>query len=257
MPSPFPGMNPYLEQTDAWHDFHHAYISSIRNALVPQIRPAYLAKVDENVYIHELSADERYLLGRPDVAVIRSGPQHSSSESTVVSAAEPTAYGRLLLSTDRISEPYVEIQDRESRELITVIELLSPTNKNNGPDREQYIAKRRQIVASNVHFVEIDLLRGAARMPVEGLAQSDYAILVSRSYQRPQVELWPLKLREPLPRIPIPLRQGDGDAVIDLQQLLHEQFDAAGYEDYIYTGQPHPPLHRDDMAWAQQYLRQP
>ena len=163
----------------------------------------------------------------------------------------PISFGSLLPSVDRISEPFIEIRDTEYRDLITVIELLSPTNKNSGPDREQYLSKRKLLLSGNVHFVEIDLLRGGTRMPVEGLAQCDYAMMVSRSYERPKVGLWPMKLRERLPVIPVPLKPEDPDAVLDLQQLLHETFDAAGYADYIYQGKPRPPLHPEDEAWAQ------
>lgn len=253
MPSPFPGMNPWLEQPDVWHDFHQAYISSIRTALAERIRPSYIAKIDENVYIHELSAEQRYLLGRPDVGVFDNAAAAKTAAAASGTSSIPIALGSLLPPTERISESFIEIRDREYRDLITVIELLSPTNKTPGPDRDLYLAKRKLLTAGNVHFVEIDLLRGGARMPVEGLAQCDYAIMVSRSYERPQVGLWPMKLREPLPSIPIPLKREDPDAIIDLQQLLHTTFDAAGYADYIYLGKPRPPLHPEEEAWTAEF----
>lgn len=252
MPSPFPGMNPWLEQVDVWHDFHQRFITRIGDALAQHIRPAYLTKIDENVYIHELSVDHRVLLGHPDIAVFEGSVSAASVGRKTANL--PFAYGSLLPNIDRISESFIEIRDTNYRDLITVIELLSPTNKQPGPDREQYIAKRRLLLSGNVHFVEIDLLRGGAKMPVEGLAQCDYAVMVSRSYERPKVGLWPVKIRETLPVIPIPLKREDQDAVLDLQQLLHETFDAAGYADYIYHGRPRPPLHPDDDAWAQQCL---
>ena len=180
MPSPFPGMNPWLEQVDVWHDFHQRFITRIGDVLAQRIRPAYLTKIDENVYIHELSVEQRLLLGRPDIAVFEgSGIAASVCQNT---ATLPIAYGRLLPRTDRISESFIEIRDTNYRDLITVIELLSPTNKQSGPDREQFLAKRKLLLSGNVHFVEIDLLRGGAKMPVEGLAQCDYAVMVSRSY---------------------------------------------------------------------------
>lgn len=256
MPSPFPGMNPWLEQPDVWHDFHQRFVSRLGDSIAKVVRPSYIAKIDENVYIHELSADQRYLLGRPDVGVF---DNFAASKATAASGTSsiPIAIGSLLPPTERISESFVEIRDREYRDLITVIELLSPTNKTPGPDRELYLAKRKLLTAGNVHFVEIDLLRGGARMPVEGLAQCDYAIMVSRSYERPQVGLWPMKLREPLPSIPIPLKREDPDAIIDLQQLLHTTFDAAGYADYIYQGKPRPPLHPEEESWAAVFPSQP
>lgn len=247
MPSPFPGMNPYLEQVDVWHDFHQGFVAHLRDAVAPQIRPKYLAKIDENVYIHELSAEERHLLGRPDVAVLSNQP--GTRGTAVVDRAAP-AYGHLLPQADELRESFVEIRDRESRELITVIEVLSPTNKERGADRDQYVAKRRCILASHAHLVEIDLLRGHERMPVKDMPSCDYVVMVSRYQERPRVGLWPINLRDRLPEIPIPLKYGDPDATLDLQSVLNNLYDAAGYEDYIYRGKPQPPLGSEDATWA-------
>lgn len=138
--------------------------------------------------------------------------------------------------------------------MITIIELLGPTNKTPGSDREQYLGKRKALLASNTHVVEIDLLRGGERAAVKEMPASDYVVMVSRSYERPRVELWPLALSDPLPTIPIPLRLGDPDATLALQSLLHEQYDAAGYEDYIYRNSPVPPLAAEERTWAAQLL---
>jgi hypothetical protein len=240
-------MNPYLEQPGVWHDFHQALILAIRNAITPQIRPGYVAKIEDHIYIHELASEERYLLGRSDVSVVKSGERVPVATAHTIVAP---AYGRILPNVDQIHESYIEIRDRESQELTTVIEILSPTNKASGSDREQYLGKRNVILAGNTHLVEIDLLRGGDRMPVEDLPASDYLVMVSRSYERPRVELWPVSLRERLPTIPIPLRHGDRDATINLQQLLHEQYDAAGYDDYVYRGHPQPPLPDAQVEWA-------
>jgi hypothetical protein len=137
-----------------------------------------------------------------------------------------------------------------------VIELLSPTNKAPGSDREQYIGKRKAILSSNTHLVEIDLLRGGQRMPIEELPACDYVVMVSRSYERPQVELWPFGVRDPLPLVPVPLRLGKRDATIDLSQLFREQFDAAGYENYVYRSSPQPPFSGPDAAWAEGLVRE-
>jgi hypothetical protein len=239
---------PVSEQVDAWHDFHQGFVTAVRNAITPQILPRYVAKIDENVYIHELSAEERHLLDRPDVAVLANEPRGAA---TAVAGRASPMYGHLLPTTDVIHVPYIEIRDRQSRELITVIELLSPTNKERGPDRDQYIAKRRCILASPAHLVEIDLLRGYERMPVKDLPPCDYVVMVSRYQERPRVELWPMKLRERLPEIPIPLRFGDTDAALDLQPVIDSVYDSAGYAYYIYQGTPSPPLHPDDAAWAE------
>src|SRR6202011_1559181 len=101
--------------------------------------------------------------------------------------------------------PFLEVRDRQGRELVAVIELLSPSNKRPGEDREQYLAKRRELLRSPAHLVEIDLLRGGPPMPLEDRPVCDYSVLVSRAERRPVAAFWPLRLRDRLPVIPIPL----------------------------------------------------
>jgi hypothetical protein len=247
MPSPFPGMNPYLEQASVWHSFHEQFPAYCQEELTAQVRPKYFVKLDVNIYIHELPESQRFLAGRPDVTIGR-GASDLPSGATAALAAP--VIGRLGPAVDVINEAFVEIHERESRRVVTVIELLSPTNKWPGVDRETYLAKRLRYAHSNVHLVEIDLLRGGPRMPVEGLPVCDYCVMVSPAEDRPQVGLWPLILREALPTIPIPLLGGDRPAELDLQALLHRLYDAGGYEDYIYSGSPEPPLSAADQVWA-------
>jgi hypothetical protein len=134
------------------------------------------------------------------------------------------------------------------------VELLSPSNKYAGPDREQYLAKARQLQRSWVHFVEIDLLRGGPRMPWLDMPQCDYCVVVSRVEEWPRAGIWPIGIRDRLPEIPIPLRRGDPDARLDLQQIMHRIYDAAGYEYRIYSGPLEPALSAADAAWAEQFL---
>jgi hypothetical protein len=244
-------MNPYLEQADAWHDFHESFIGAIRMAITPQIAPKYVAKIDDNVYIHELSGEERNLLGRPDLAIVKASL--SGAGSTIAEHPAPV-YRSLLPAADVLRESFVEIRDRETREVITVIELLSPSNKEFGPDREQYLDKRGCILVSPTNLVEIDLLRGCERMPIEDPPACNYMVLVSRYVERPWTGLWPIMLRERLPEIPIPLRNGDPDAMLDLQRLLQDVYDGAGYEYYIDGGRPEPPLRPDDASWAEEII---
>src|SRR5262249_18994276 len=120
---------------------------------------------------------------------------------------------------------FLEIHDKRDRRLVTVVELLSPANKYSGSDREQYLGKRGGLLKSWTHFVEIDLLRGGPRMPfADPLPPCDYYAMVSRMDRRPQAGLWPISLREPLPKIPIPVREPDPDAVLDLQAALHHVY---------------------------------
>jgi hypothetical protein len=247
MPSPFPGMNPYLEHADVWQDFHQSFIPLLRQLLAEQVRPKYLVKIEEQIFIHELPEDQRWLIGRGDITVSRSG---ADSTGTAVVLLEAPAIGRVPLSVDVERHAFLEIRDRGNRQLVTVLELLSPSNKRPGPDREQYLAKRQQVLVSSVHLVELDLLRGGPRLPMEHLPPCDYCVMVSRYEDRPQVGLWPLGLRDKLPTIPIPLLAQER-ATLDLQSALHQAYDAAGYEDYIYANEPTPPLQGADAEWAQ------
>lgn len=251
MPSPFPGMNPYLEQDTVWHDFHESVMPVVRETLAAQVRPHYIVKIDEHIYIHELSAESRLFLGRADVGVARSTGEPRGG----VALAAPQGPARVRLpdvDIERIS--FLEIRDRESGRVITVLELLSPTNQQAGPDRDQYVGKRAHLLHSAVHFIEIDLLRGAPRMPMKDLPPCDYYVMVSRYEQRPDADLWPVGLRERLPVVPVPLERPHPDARLDLQQVLDRVYDAAGYEDYIYRGTPQPALRPEDEPWARQLL---
>jgi hypothetical protein len=253
MPSPFPGMNPYLEQADVWNDLHQSLTFLIRQALTGQVEPNYIVKLEEQLYIHEPSAETRRLFGRADVSV---GPSaESAPKRPGAGVLEAPARVKLpVVDVERMSR--VEVRDRRSRQLVTVIEVLSPSNKYAGPDRDQYVAKRQELIASQVHLVEIDLLRGGPRMPIDDLPECDYCVVVSRYEERPSAELWPVRLRETLPKIPVPLRAPDPDAQVDLQALLHQAYDAARYGTYIYLGKPEPALSPEDAAWAEQLIPQ-
>jgi hypothetical protein len=246
-------MNPYIEQPGVWMDFHQAFLVALREQLGAQVRPAFIVKLEEQVYIRELPEDEQRLLGRPDLSVM---PGHSNAGTSPSDGGVAVApmQARILPEVDVVKLSRLEIYDREGSELVAIIELLSPVNKRSGADREQYIAKRRGILHSPAHFIEIDLLRAYERMPLEGLPDCDYCVMVSRYEQRPQVDIWPLRLRDPLPKIPVPLRPPHPDASLDLMSALHHVYDTAGYADYIYRQQPLPPLHPADQQWAGELL---
>jgi hypothetical protein len=253
MAYPFPGMNPWLEHRDVWHDVHHGLMNRLREALAGAIRPRYSARVDENVYIQQ-DTDDRTYLGRPDVAVVTGDPLSSMATGPATETLEAPAEGILLPTKEPLREPFLEIRDNQTNEIVAVIELLSPTNKRSGSDRDQYEAKRRVLLQSTTHFIEIDLLRGGVRSEITGLPNCDYYVMVSRYEDRPRVGLWPIRLKERLPVIPIPLAGDDPSVPLDLQTLLEAQFEAAGYEDYIYRQTPQPPLHSEDAAWAEDLM---
>ena len=149
---------------------------------------------------------------------------------------------------------YLEVRDRLGRDLVAVIELLSPSNKRAGEDREQHLAKRRERLRTPTHLVEIDLLRGWTPMPQEGRPECDYSVMVSRAEKRLAADFWPIMLRDRLPVIPIPLRSPDGPIPVDLQEVLDRAYDGPGYEHFIYGGSPEPDLSPEDAIWARQFL---
>jgi hypothetical protein len=247
MPSPFPGMNPYLEHPAFWHDFHGVFVTRMRIELAGELRDRYQVRMDENIYVHELGAEERRLLGRPDVQLTETQPGSGAvaSKTALVAPAE----GILPDSVDILRERFIEIRDRRYQSLVTVIELLSPANKCPGPDREQYLSKRRQYLASAVNLIEIDLLRVGARMPVTGLPACDYCVVVSPGPWRPKAGLWPIQLADFLPEIPVPLAGDDEPAHLNLQALFQRAFDDGGYGAELYKEPLDPPLSPAQSAW--------
>ena len=253
MPSPFPGMNPYFEQEDQWHSFHEWITRRMAELLVEKTPERYLVKIDENVYLHELSSEQRRLLGRPDVQLVEVKTHPLASSASGPALTEAPVYAQLP-ATDLERLSTIEIRDGRNRRLITAIEFLSPTNKRPGPDRDLYLAKRARMLHNHVNLVEIDLLRGWPRMPMTGTPECDYLAMVARTGDWPRAGIWPIGLRDPLPAIPIPLDPPDPDVKIDLQDLLNRTYDAGGYARFLYDGDPEPPLRPEDAAWASEML---
>jgi hypothetical protein len=245
-------MNPYLKQDAFWHDFHLEFLPAIRQRLVAQLRPKYIVMLDEHVYVQELPPEARRLVGRADVSLAtKPGPRASST----IGVGVPEAPVQVRIPVQDIRRvPFLEVRYRLGRELVTVLELLGPADKRRGADREQYMAKREQLLNSAVHFLEIDLLRGGLRMPLEKGRPCDYSVLVSRAEDRPRAGFWPIRLRQRLPVVPVPLQPKDPDARIDLQEILDHVYDAAGYDDFIYDGRPNPKLSAKDAAWARAFV---
>jgi hypothetical protein len=245
-------MNPYLERAAVWPDFHQTYLTFLRSALTERVGADYFVAIQEHVYVHE-SDDSRTLLGIPDVDVTFAAPSKKPRATKTTATLAPPA----TVSIPRLRKrkvPYLEVVDEANQKVVAVIELLSPSNKYAGEDRESYLAKRRELFATRVNFVELDFLRGGPRMPLKDLPQCDYYAMVSRPAARPKADVWSVRLRDPLPTIPIPLREGDDEVVVDLQAVLHRVYDSAGYERKIYRHDPEPKLAPTDAEWAKGLL---
>lgn len=256
MPSPFPGMNSFLEQNDTWDDFHNDFITRLREALSHEVRPNYFVKVETRIYIRELSAEERALFGKADVGVSRN-PRTSRKGAAATLSAVAAPQQLTFPNVEEERQCWIEIIDVRTRKVVTVIEVLSPTNKRSGPDRDDYLNKRATLTLGLVNFVEIDLRRGGTRPQPPALPPCDYYVLVARKQEWPLFGFWPLGLRERLPVIGVPLLPPDADVLVDLQAVLNHTYDAAGYGDYIYTEAPDPPLSPEDAAWAKGLIPPP
>jgi Protein of unknown function (DUF4058) len=257
MPSPFPGMDPYLEAPGLWPDVHHELMSVARESLNARLRPKYHVRVEERVYISDENDPGRKVI-IPDLQIHDTGAQYSRSLWTPETAASTaTLVEPVLLTTlieDEMHESYLEIVDHASRSVVTVIEVLRPTNKVAGSrGRASYEQKRQETMRSPTHLVEIDLLRdGVSLHAREILPPADYYVHVSRRGQRPRGLVWPILLPQRLPVIGIPLLPDDPDVSLDLQAVLNTAYERAAYDLEIdYQQSPVPPLPSRYEAWAQ------
>lgn len=267
MASPFPGMDPYLEQAGLWSEFHSRLIVAIADALAPNLLPRYYIAVETRTYRDSPNAE--VLVGIPD-AVVLSTPGSSAQ-------AKPHPTGPGVATTVRpqsvilpmpleVKERYLEIREAGSDAVITVLEVLSPTNKRQGEGRRIYNAKRQTILGSAAHLVEIDLLRAYEPMamhPVAGdtspTATGRYRILVSRSEERPRADLYEFTLREPIPPFPLPLKTANEEVWVDLQSVVNGIYERSGYGIRLDYQAPLPPpaLSAADQAWVDQRLPSP
>ncbi len=264
MPSPFPGMDPYLENPEIFPDLHDSMINYLREQLQASLPAPYFAALGRRIWI-EFS---RRSIG-PDVQVRRgSGPvARRPEEGGVALATPPTARPVVVkVAHDEFREPFVEIYAQSGREkrLVTSIQVLSLTNKTSGErGRDLYKRKQDELLSSKVHVVEIDLLRGEEHttavpldLAVEECGKFDYHVSVHRFDEMETFFVYPIHLEERLPVISIPLRPGDPEALIDLQAVFDRCYDAGPYSREISYGEDAviPALHPGQATWAEHVL---
>jgi Protein of unknown function (DUF4058) len=253
MRSPFPGMDPWLEHPDLWPDVHNRLIVAICDALASRIKPRYVARVESRTTLLS-SLDVEAVYG-PDVA-IRSATLARRRRKAGVTALKDTDVKPLPvivpIGRDEVNETFLNILEASTRKLVTVIEILSPTNKKTKDARAEYLEKRRHLLLAKVNFVEIDLLRGGKPMPLLNAPPSnDYRILVCRPRRSPTSDLFEFSLSTPIPTIPIPLLPDDAEPNLELNKVLHALYARAGYDLSIdYRKPPLPPLRGENQSWA-------
>ena len=257
MPCPFPGMDPWLEAPQTWPAFHDTLVIKTVEVLQPQLRSlGYYAKPGERVW---LAQADRFIV--PDVAALVSPRRGDSLGSTAALVADEPV--RIAHATGEVHEGFVEIFQTGSHRLVTCIEYLSPANKSDPQGRELYRRKQTDLAEHGVHLVEIDLLRSGRHVldvpewATQGLRPWDYLVnLVRRGSS--EFEVYPIQLRDRLPRLRVPLMAEDNDAVLDLQEVYRQSWEVGPWPETLdYRYPPQPPLSAEDAKWAAALLRTP
>ncbi|MFQ5615245.1 MAG: DUF4058 family protein [Anaerolineales bacterium] len=258
MPSPFPGMDPYLEDKEIWRGFHHHLAEDIIEMLNTSMSDRYYADIEVHTVTQEVGiSTTQHIYPDPDAAIMEIKPWAASGGVAVVVPAAPIQ--RVVMIPGRSRLRSVNVYTTRVEELVTVIEILSPVNKY-GIGLENYRDKRRRVFASDVHLVEIDFLRGGTRPgwelndpPIE----TDYVLLVNRAANGDGriSEIWPVGLSEPLPKIPVPLLPPDPDVVLDLRAAIENIYERARYPQRIDYGKPVPPpaLRPEMETWLKDF----
>ncbi len=267
MPSPFPGMDPFLEDPAVFPDLHDSLIYCLREALNVVLPPSYHAGIASRVW---LEASQRRI--GPDVKVLH-GPQPVNGGATggsggggvAVAEAVATEPVAVEVEVEEERESLLEIYAEPGRRVVTTIEVLSPSNKTpNGHGRTPYLQKQRDVLQSQIHLIEIDLLRGGVHttaVPLDAAVPRtggfDYHVCVHR-WDRPNTYyIYPIQLQGPLPVVATPLLLDDPPVPFNLKAVLDRAYDAGRYRDWVSyrNAVPAPPLQPNQLAWAEETLR--
>jgi hypothetical protein len=268
MPSPFPGMDPFLEANPIFQELHTQMLAEMQAQLRPQLRPKYVARLERHLSEGSVwdAPQGAVSLERkePDVTIVSqsAGRKHTGSTALLAqpaaSAAEELDADELELRKQRRIVIYVLGRPRLA---VTGIELLSPGNKQAGAVAQgRYLEKRASALHGGLHWVEIDLLRGGVRpqipVPVpESAAYLCYLAQVMPTGWNHLLYAW--GLRDPLPVLPIPLL-GEDQAQVDLGRCFAAAYDRIAADDEVDygTAPPPPPLRKSEATWIAQLLRE-
>jgi hypothetical protein len=256
MPSPFPGMDPYLETPRRWQHFHNDLAAEIQSALNRDLDPRYGAWLTSSV-AYEAVEVARMRIIQPDVSVWQS-PSPQGGPPAAVATIAPAPVQSAIFMEVPVQLFRVEIRTTAQDQLVAVIEILSPSNKRSGhEDCSEYRRKRRDLFRSSAHLMEIDLLRGGERPPLaEPVPAAPYYVVLSRAEQRPRVDVWPIQLADLLPTLPVPLQDPDPDVPLDLGAAVASVYERGPYRRVIDYREPPPPppLSEEDAAWVERRL---
>lgn len=251
MNTPFPGMDPYLEHPARWQSVHNRLIVALADEIAALLTPTYFVEVESRAYF--VQPNSTLFVGRPGVAIL--SPIGSLPTSTPTRNRVDILEVELPIA-DEVANYYLEVREVATQTLVTTIELLSPVNKVDRKGRRTYLTKREKVFQSMTNLVEIDLLRSGEPLPLlQTVPESDYRILVSRSWNRSKAQLFTFNLRAPIPEFQLPLLPNEEEPTIKLNDVLHDLYERARYRFHTdYSQQPVPPLSDEDWEWAQSLI---
>ena len=255
MRSPFPGMDPYLEDPIFRSEFHSRLIMTISTSLLPQLLPNYYIGIETRTYVD----GEGLLIGIPDTVILvsKKSTPPAPSRALTATAVKPQQVQIPLPRPIEIRERYLEVREAETNAVITVIEVLSPSNKRKGKGRLDYEAKRNKILHTDSHLIEIDLLRSEEPITMSCGNLLDYHVLISQASERPTADLYAFALQEPIPTFPLPLKEINESIEVDLQAIVDKAYVEGAYSIRLNYTNPIPPpkLSEADRLWIQELLQ--
>ncbi len=262
MPSPFPGMDPYLENILYWRSVHSSLITCIMGALNAVLPDAFMARGEGRAYIlphHQLIYPDALNSRAPTADDDAPRPPVATVATVVRVATTPLV---LSFAEEEVFERYLQILSVDDERVVTVLEVLSPTNKaRESTGRAEYVKKQRQTRDSSTHLLEIDLLRAGQHtvaVPPDALrarVKYDYLSCVRRAGDE-RYEVYPFTVRDRMPVVRVPLSEGWDDTLLDLQEVWDETYRLGAWHKGInYRSEPDPPLSPADTEWADDLLR--
>lgn len=246
MPSPFPGMDPYLEG-HLWPDVHNSLAYLVKVQLASRLTEPYIVHL--NTYtVEDTSPEEDVGIMYPDVEVFRKLVKEPAGTYEPPLTPETITLPAIRNVEARI--PVVEIKDKKNNQLITAIEILSPVNKRK-PGLLPYREKRERLHNAGVHLVEIDLIRRGER-PFDHpyLPKSHYLVCLIRAGIG-KTQVWAVDVKEPLPVIPIPLKPPDKDSFLDLSKAFTDMYEQGVFERSVDYSEapPQPAFSEEEIEW--------
>jgi hypothetical protein len=224
-------MDPFIEATGIWQSFDHALITACHDQLNERLPENYVAAMEERVVAIESRLEAPRLQLEPDIHVIHDPTARASSSTpSVVATLQPQSIPQDVEWLDEPHQLFIEIYHLPERELVTDIEVLSPTNKRGGEDRVLYLARRRSLLRRGVNLVEIDLLLAGERLTLSApLPLGDYYAYVTKAESSRRCDVFFWSLRDKLPTLPVPLRTGDGEVGLDLAAAVERAYERGRY----------------------------